>query len=128
MGAKSDESFNIAPNGIEKKITSRTKAIMVVHLYGCPADMDGIVAVARKHNVRVLEDAPQSVGAQYRGRRMGSIGDIGIYSFQISKTITAGEGGAVVTNDPLLFERATRFHDLGMLRLGHQQEGFYAHL
>ncbi|MEK7405233.1 MAG: DegT/DnrJ/EryC1/StrS family aminotransferase [Acidobacteriota bacterium] len=118
--AEVDESFNIDPNDIDKKITPRTKAIMVVHLYGCPADMDGILAVARKHKVRILEDAAQSVGAQYRGRRLGSIGDIGIYSFQISKTITAGEGGAVVTNDPLLFERATRFHDLGILRPGHE--------
>jgi len=118
--AEVDDSFNIDPEDIEKKITSKTKAIMVVHLYGCPADMDRILAVARKHDVRVLEDAAQSVGGQYRGKRLGSIGDIGIYSFQISKTITAGEGGAVVTNDPLLFERATRFHDLGMLRPGHQ--------
>ena len=118
--AESDESFNIDPSDIEKKITPRTKAIMVVHLSGCPGDMDRIIAIARKHNLRVLEDAAQSVGGQYKGKRLGSIGDIGIYSFQISKTITAGEGGAVVTNDPLLFERASRAHDLGMLRPGHQ--------
>jgi 8-amino-3,8-dideoxy-alpha-D-manno-octulosonate transaminase len=118
--AESDESFNIDPGDIEKKITPRTKVIMVLHLIGCPGDMDRIMAIARKHNLRVLEDAAQSVGGQYKGRRLGTIGDIGIYSFQISKTITAGEGGAVVTNDPLLFERASRAHDLGMLRPGHQ--------
>lgn len=118
--AEVDESFTLDPADVAKKITSRTKAIMAVHLYGCPADMDPILAIARKHKVRVLEDAAQSVGGTYKGRRLGSIGDIGIYSFQISKVITAGEGGAVVTNDPLLFERATRFHDLGMLRPGHE--------
>lgn len=118
--AEVDNSFSIDPEDIEKKITPRTKAIMVVHLHGCPAQMDKILAVARKHHLRVLEDAAQSVGAQYKGQRLGAIADIGIYSFQISKTITAGEGGAVVTNDPLLFERATRFHDLGILRPGHE--------
>ncbi|MBI3695717.1 MAG: DegT/DnrJ/EryC1/StrS family aminotransferase [Acidobacteria bacterium] len=116
-----DESFALDAADVEKKITPRTKAIMVLHLAGCPADMDRLMAVARQHNVRVLEDSAQSVGGQYKGKRLGSIGDIGIYSFQISKTITAGEGGAVVTNDPLLFERAARFHDLGILRPGHQE-------
>jgi 8-amino-3,8-dideoxy-alpha-D-manno-octulosonate transaminase len=115
-----DESFTLDADDVERKITSRTKAIMVVHLWGGPADMDRILAVARKHKVRVLEDAAQSVGAQYKGRRLGSLGDIGIYSFQTSKIITAGEGGAVVTSDPRLFERATRFHDLGQLRPGHE--------
>ena len=118
--AEVDESFTIDPADLATKITSRTKAIMAVHLYGCPADMDPIMEIARKHKVRVLEDAAQSVGGQYKGRRLGSIGDIGIFSFQISKVITAGEGGAVITSDPLLFERATRFHDLGMLRPGHE--------
>jgi len=118
--AEVDESFNLDASDLERKITPRTKAVMVVHLYGCPADMDKILGVARKHNLRVLEDAAQSVGGQYKGKRLGAIGDIGIYSFQISKTVTAGEGGAVVTNDPLLFERATRFHDLGILRPGHE--------
>jgi 8-amino-3,8-dideoxy-alpha-D-manno-octulosonate transaminase len=118
--AETDESLNIDPEDVEKKITPRTKAVMVLHLSGCPADMDPIMAVARKHRVRVLEDAAQSVGASYKGRRVAAIGDIGIFSFQLSKTITAGEGGAVLTNDPMLFERATRFHDLGMLRPGHK--------
>ncbi|HEY6991787.1 MAG TPA: DegT/DnrJ/EryC1/StrS family aminotransferase [Bryobacteraceae bacterium] len=119
--AEIDESFNIDPADIEHRITSQTKAIMAVHLQGNPADLDRILPIARKHNLRVIEDCAQSVGASYKGRPVGSIGDIGIYSLQLNKTITAGEGGAVVTNDPVLFERASRFHDLGALRTPHKQ-------
>lgn len=118
--ADSDESFNLDPAGLEARITPQTKVIMVVHTLGDPADMDGVMAVARRHGVRVLEDCAQSVGASYKGKPLGSIGDVGIYSFHIAKTITAGEGGGLVTNDPLLFERATRYHDLGLLRPPHQ--------
>ena len=119
--AEIDESFNIDPADIEHRITPQTKAIMAVHLQGNPADLDRILPIARKHNLRVIEDCAQSVGASYKGRPVGSIGDIGIYSLQLNKTITAGEGGAVVTNDSLLFERASRFHDLGALRPVHKQ-------
>lgn len=118
--AEVDESFTMDPEDLESKITPRTKAVMVVHLFGAPADMDRIMDVSRKHKLNVLEDAAQSVGAQYKGRRLASIGDIGIYSFQITKVVTAGEGGALVTGDPLLFERAVRFHDLGFLRPDHK--------
>lgn len=118
--AEIDESFNIDPNDIESKINRRTKLIMAVHLQGNPADMDRILAIARKHNVKVLEDYSQSVGASYKGKPLGSMGDIGMCSMQLNKTITAGEGGAVVTNDPVLFERAARFHDLGGLRKPHE--------
>jgi 8-amino-3,8-dideoxy-alpha-D-manno-octulosonate transaminase len=119
--AEIDDSFNIDPADIEHRVTPHTKAIMAVHLQGNPADLDRILPIARKHNLRVIEDCAQSLGASYKGRPVGSIGDIGIYSLQLNKTITAGEGGAVVTNDPLLFERASRFHDLGALRSLHQQ-------
>jgi 8-amino-3,8-dideoxy-alpha-D-manno-octulosonate transaminase len=119
--AEIDESFNIHAEDIESKITAHTKLIMAVHLQGNPCDMDRILAIARKHGIRVLEDCAQSVGASYKGRPLGSWGDIGIFSLQLNKTITAGEGGAVVTNDPVLFERATRFHDLGGLRPPHQK-------
>jgi 8-amino-3,8-dideoxy-alpha-D-manno-octulosonate transaminase len=78
--------------------------------------MDPILEIARKHNLRVLEDCAQCVGGRYKGKYVGSIGDIGIFSFQLSKTITAGEGGAVVSSDPELSERAMRFHDVGVLR------------
>ncbi len=114
--AEIDESFNIDPSDIAHRITPKTKVIMAVHLQGCPADMDAILPIARKHGVKVLEDCAQAVGGSYKGRPLGSMGDISIYSHQLNKTITAGEGGAVVTNDPVLFERASRFHDLGALR------------
>ena len=114
--AEIDESLGIDPDDIEHRITPQTKAIMAVHLEGCPADLDRILPIARKHGLKVLEDCAQSLGADYKGRPVGSIGDIAIYSFQFCKTITSGEGGAVVTDDPVLFERACRFHDLGPLR------------
>jgi 8-amino-3,8-dideoxy-alpha-D-manno-octulosonate transaminase len=118
--AESDDSFNLDPADLDAKITPQTKVIMVVHTLGSPADLDGILSVARRRGVKVLEDCAQSLGASYKGKPVGSIGDVGIYSFQIAKTISSGEGGSVVTNDPLLFERATRYHDLGLLRPPHQ--------
>ena len=114
--AEIDESFNLDPTDLERHITPQTRVIMAVHLQGNPADMDPILAVAKKHNLKVLEDCSQSVGASYKGRPLGSMGDIAIYSLQQSKTITAGEGGAVVTSDPYLFERAVRFHDVTVRR------------
>jgi 8-amino-3,8-dideoxy-alpha-D-manno-octulosonate transaminase len=114
--AEIDESFAIDPRDIEDKITPRTKAILAIHLQGGTADMDPILELARKHDIRVLEDCAQCLGGKYKGKYVGSIGDIGINSFQLSKSITAGEGGAVVTNDAELFERALRFHDVGVLR------------
>jgi 8-amino-3,8-dideoxy-alpha-D-manno-octulosonate transaminase len=114
--AEIDESFNLDPNDIEHRITPQTKVIMAVHLQGNPAEMDPILEIARKHRLKVLEDASQSVGASYKGRPLGSMGDIGIYSLQQSKTITAGEGGALVTSDAYLYERACRFHDITVRR------------
>lgn len=120
--AEIDDTFNIDPDGIEPLITPQTKAIMAVHLQGNPCHLDRVLAIAKKHKLRVIEDCAQSVGASYNGRPVGSQGDIGIYSLQLNKSITAGEGGAVVTNDPLLFERASRFHDLGGYRAPHSQQ------
>lgn len=108
-----DESFTMDPKQLEAKITPRTKAIVPSHLQGGVADLDAILAIARKHKIRVLEDCAQCCGGRYKGKYVGSIGDMGINSFQLSKTITAGEGGAVTTSDPVLFERAFRFHDVG---------------
>ena len=119
--AEIDDSLNIDPNDIEAKLTPQTKVIMVVHLLGAPCDMDPILALARRRGVKVLEDCAQAVGGSYKARPLGSLGDINIYSLQIAKTITAGEGGAVVTNDPALFERAARYHDLGILRAPHEK-------
>jgi 8-amino-3,8-dideoxy-alpha-D-manno-octulosonate transaminase len=118
--AESDTSFNIDPADLESKITPQTKVIMLVHTLGNPADMDAISSIARDRRIKVLEDCAQSLGGSYKGKPLGSIGDIGIYSFQIAKTISSGEGGALVTNDSLLFERAARYHDLGLLRPPHQ--------
>ena len=118
--AEIDESFNIDPSDIEHRITPQTRAIIAVHLQGNPADMDKVLAIARKHNLKILEDCAQAVGGSYKGKPLGSLGDIGIYSHQLNKTITAGEGGSVVTNDPALFERAARFHDVGSLRAQHE--------
>lgn len=117
-----DETFNIDPSDIEGKITPQTKAIIAVHLQGNPADMDRVLAIARKHRLKVLEDCAQAVGASYKGKRLGTLGDVGIYSHQESKTITSGEGGSVVSSDPVIFERACHFHDTGRpLARTHQQ-------
>lgn len=100
------KSFNIDPAKIEEKITANTKAIIPVHLYGQCADMDPILEIARRHNLYVIEDAAQAIGAEYNGRRAGSIGQIGCFSFFPSKNLGAfGDGGAVTTNDPDLAER-----------------------
>ncbi len=119
--AEANDSLNIDSADLESKITAQTKVIMVVHALGCPADLDPIMALARRRGLKVLEDCAQSLGGSYQGKSLGSIGDIGIYSFQMSKTISSGEGGGVVTSDPLLFERASRYHDLGLLRPPHAQ-------
>lgn len=111
--AEIDESLTIDPKRIEELITPRTKAIMPVHMLGNPCRMDAIMDIAQKHNLYVIEDCCQAVGAQYKGRRVGSIGDISAYSLNVYKTITAGDGGAVGTNDDLLYERAFGFHDQG---------------
>lgn len=111
-----DRSLCVDPEDFARKITPRTKALIAVHLLGGPCDMDPILETAQEHGVQILEDAAQCVGGSYRGRRLGSIGQIGIYSFQLHKMISSGEGGAVVSSDPLTFERAVRFHDMGAVR------------
>jgi 8-amino-3,8-dideoxy-alpha-D-manno-octulosonate transaminase len=120
--AEIDESFAIDPSDIEARITPRTKAIVPSHLQGGVADLDAILEIAKKHKLRVVEDCAQCAGGRYKGKYVGTIGDIGINSFQVSKTITAGEGGAVTTNDPTLFERALRFHDVGSIRSPYSEE------
>lgn len=93
------ETFCLMPEAIEKKITSRTRAIVVVHIYGHPADMDGIMALAKRHNLVVIEDAAQSLGASYRGRQTGTVGHMGVHSLNCHKLIQTGEGGMIFTND-----------------------------
>ena len=104
----------ISAEGIEACITPRTRAVVVVHLYGQPALMDEIMAVARKHNLKVVEDCSQSYDAYYKGRKVGTIGDVACFSMQQSKHITSGEGGMIATDDPELYKRATEFSNSGM--------------
>ncbi|HUU82450.1 MAG TPA: DegT/DnrJ/EryC1/StrS family aminotransferase [Phycisphaerae bacterium] len=96
----------IDPAAIERKITPRTRAIVVVHMYGHPVDMNAVMRIARKHDLRVIEDGAQAHGALCRGRKVGSIGDVGAFSFYGNKIITTGEGGIVVTDDDRIAERA----------------------
>lgn len=112
------QTYNIDPDRVEGAITARTKAILPVHLAGQPADMDAILGIAQRHNLRVIEDACQAWGAEWRGRGVGALGDLGAFSFQASKNITAGEGGIVLTNDPALFERCRSLRNVGRVRDG----------
>jgi len=111
--AEIDESLNLDPADVERRITARTKAIMPVHMLGSPCDMDPILDIARRRGLRVIEDACQAAGGSYRGRRLGTLGQIGAFSLNIFKTITAGDGGAIVTDDSELYERAFAIHDQG---------------
>lgn len=111
--AEIDDSLTLDPDDVEKRITPRTKAILPVHMLGNPCDLDRIMALAKKHNLAVIEDCCQAFGASYRGRRVGTFGDIAAFSLNVFKTITAGDGGVVATNDGDLYERAFGFHDQG---------------
>lgn len=106
------ETYNLDPKLIEEKITKRTKAIIPVHIYGHPVDMDSILKIAKKHKLWVIEDAAEAHGAEYQGQKCGSFGDINCFSFYGNKIITTGEGGMVVTNDPVLADKARKFRDL----------------
>ena len=112
------DTFELDPADVEAAITPRTKAIIPVHIAGQPPDMDGILAVARKHELRVLEDAAQAHGAAWRGQGAGGIGDLGSFSFQSSKNLNCGEGGAICTNDRELAELAWSLMNVGRLREG----------
>jgi dTDP-4-amino-4,6-dideoxygalactose transaminase len=111
------ETFNIAPERIEASITSKTKAIMPVHLYGQPADMDPIWSIAQKHGLKVIEDNAQAQGARYKGRRTGSLGDAAAISFYPAKNIGAfGDAGAVTTNDAEIADRVRTLRNYGSKR------------
>lgn len=110
-------TFNIEPAAIEAAITARTKAIVPVHLYGLPADMDPILAIARKHDLKVVEDAAQAQGARYRGRRLGGHGDVVAWSFYPGKNLGAlGDAGGVTTNDPEIAARVRLLRNYGSER------------
>jgi dTDP-4-amino-4,6-dideoxygalactose transaminase len=104
-------TYNMTAETIAKKITRRTKAVMVTHLFGNPCDMDPILALCRKHDLKVIEDCAQAFMASYKGKPVGTLGDLGCFSLQQTKHMTAGEGGMVVSNDPALSRRARLFID-----------------
>lgn len=107
-------TWNIDPAQIEAKITPRTKGIIVVHLFGHPVDMDPVISVARRHGLFVLEDAAQAHGAEYKGRRTGSLGDAATFSFYGNKIVSTGEGGMVVTNDHSIGDKINLLKNHGM--------------
>jgi dTDP-4-amino-4,6-dideoxygalactose transaminase len=111
--ANIDESLNIDPEDIEHRITKRTKAIMPVHMLGNPADLEPIRELALRSGLPLIEDVCQANGGSYRGRRLGSIGEVGTFSLNIFKTVTAGDGGVVATDDEEIYRRAFGFHDQG---------------
>jgi dTDP-4-amino-4,6-dideoxygalactose transaminase len=117
------ETNNIDPAKIEAAITPRTKAIVPVHIGGHPADMDAIVEIGKKHGIPVLEDAAQAWGSQWKGKGVGALGDIGTFSFQSSKNLNAGEGGAILTNNRELYNACWSLHNVGRLPEG----GWYQH-
>jgi len=106
------ETWNMRADQVEERITPRTKAIMVVHIYGLPVDMDPILALAHNHGLRIIEDSAEMHGAAYRGKPCGSFGDIGTFSFYLNKHITTGEGGMIVTDDDALAERCRGLRNL----------------
>jgi dTDP-4-amino-4,6-dideoxygalactose transaminase len=108
-----NESLTIDPDDIRRKITRSTKAILPVHMANLVCDMDAIMNIAKQFNLKVIEDACQAVGVSYKGRRVGTIGDAGVFSFNQHKNMTAGEGGAVLTSDDRIFSRARIYHDTG---------------
>lgn len=109
--AEIDESLTIDPCDVEKKITENTAAIMPVHMLGMPCKMDEICDIAKKHGIKVIEDACQAMGGDYKGKKLGTWGDAGAYSYNYFKIISTGEGGALVTNDKDLYQKALIYHD-----------------
>jgi L-glutamine:2-deoxy-scyllo-inosose/3-amino-2,3-dideoxy-scyllo-inosose aminotransferase len=108
-----EDNWCIDPAEVEKAISPRTKAIIPVHLYGSFADMDAIIEIAGKHNLRVIEDSAHKHGGEWNGKKVGSIGDVGSFSFQLSKLMTAGEGGAITTSNSQLYEKLDALRNCG---------------
>ncbi|SVA21251.1 uncharacterized protein METZ01_LOCUS74105, partial [marine metagenome] len=118
-----ENTLNIDPELIEKAITEKTKAIMPVHIAGNPADMDRILAIGSKYGISILEDAAQAHGAEWNNTKVGALGLGGIFSFQTSKNMTAGEGGAIISNDEGFYETCFSYHNCGRTKGGE----FYEH-
>ena len=105
-------SWNMDPSQLADKITSRTRAIMVVHIYGLPVDMQAVTTIAEKHGLKIIEDAAEAHGQTYHGKACGGLGDISTFSFYPNKLVTTGEGGMVLTDDPILAERSRSLRNL----------------
>ena len=120
------DTWNIDVNKIEEKITKRTKAILIVHTYGHPVDMDPVLELGKKYGIKIIEDAAEAHGALYKNRMVGSIGDIGCFSFYSNKILTTGEGGMVITNDKDIAKNAMSMRDLCFTqpRFIHYELGF----
>ena len=122
--AEVDETLTIDPADVEKKLTPNTKAVIPVHIQGFPCNLDAICALAEKHGLAVIEDACQSVGGDYRGKKLGTVGNAGALSFNQFKVISAGEAGALMTNDRTVFSRALIHHDSSAIAyFGNQLDG-----
>ena len=115
--AEVDDTFNLDPSDVEARITSRTKAILAVHMLGAACNLDALCDIANRHGIMLIEDAAQAFGGSYHGRRLGSIGIGGAYSFNLYKTITCGDGGMLVTDVDDVYERCFALHDQGHLPL-----------
>ena len=115
------DTMNIEPKDIERKITSKTKAIIPVHFAGRPCDMNRIMKIARKHKLQVIEDCAHAFGAQYMGKKVGTIGDIGCFSFYVTKNITTGEGGMVVTNNRDLANKINILASQGLDKVSYER-------
>jgi dTDP-4-amino-4,6-dideoxygalactose transaminase len=125
-----ETTYNIDPTRIEAAITERTKAIMPVHLYGQPADMEPILDIAGRYQLKVIEDAAQAHGARYKGKRVGCFGHAAAFSFYPGKNLGAfGDGGAITTNDPLIAEKVRRLRNYGsQIKYCHDIKGFNSRL
>jgi perosamine synthetase len=107
------ETLNLDPDKVEAAVTPLTKAILIVHTFGCPADMSALLEIARRHRLYVIEDACEAIGAEYDGRKVGALGDVGVFAFYPNKQITTGEGGAVVTNNPEFAAKMRKLRNQG---------------
>jgi 8-amino-3,8-dideoxy-alpha-D-manno-octulosonate transaminase len=111
-----NDTFTMDPDDLERKINARTKVVLLVHMSGACGDVERIVEICKRRKVLLIEDTAQANGASFRGKPLGSFGDMAIYSFQYNKNVTAGEGGLVVSNDDTLGNRAWAYHDVGYTR------------
>ncbi len=122
-----DETYNMDPADVERKITSRTRAIMLVHLFGNPCDMDSMLDISKRHGIPIIEDCSQTHMTLYKGKYVGTIGDIGTFSFQQSKHMTTGDGGITVTDNEAYYERMKLFADKGYSREKTGPRAYFIH-